>query len=224
MTILVMDGGEGNLGMVTTFCYHDQAKVEAFKVISALHQCDSPEPSVVVVRRFTNLPYLPLGHFCLFYLDVITLSRGTSSAQFPLDQVCLCSLLPYSTIEVVLAWEEGEEELMVYPFFQETLRESSKKGQCLSDQILLSVSSLPPVPVEKKAPRWRKDLAFTWPYSSCKISTRQESSWNGSLLMKYRGWLGSTKIGGTGWPGNMRKGEPRWLKRQTLPSRRSSLR
>ena len=42
MVVLVMDGvGEGNLGMVTTFCHHDQAKVEASEVLSALCQCDS---------------------------------------------------------------------------------------------------------------------------------------------------------------------------------------
>ena len=42
MAILFMDGmGEGNLGMVTTFCHHDQAKVEASKALSALCQCDS---------------------------------------------------------------------------------------------------------------------------------------------------------------------------------------
>ena len=55
MVILVTDGvGEGNLGMVTTFCLNDQAKVEASKALSALCQCDLLEPSVVVVRRYTN--------------------------------------------------------------------------------------------------------------------------------------------------------------------------
>ena len=32
--ILVMDGvGEGNLGLTTTFCHHDQAKAEASKAL-----------------------------------------------------------------------------------------------------------------------------------------------------------------------------------------------
>ena len=36
MAILVIDGvGEGNLGMVTTFCYHDQSKMEASNAHSA---------------------------------------------------------------------------------------------------------------------------------------------------------------------------------------------
>ena len=46
IAVLVMNGvGEGNLGMVTTFCHHDQAKVEASEVLSVLCQCNSLEPS-----------------------------------------------------------------------------------------------------------------------------------------------------------------------------------
>ena len=58
--ILVTDGvGEGNLGTVTTFYHHNQAKLEDSKALSALCQCDSLEPSVVVVRRYTNSAYIP---------------------------------------------------------------------------------------------------------------------------------------------------------------------
>ena len=79
--ILVTDGvGEGNLGMVTTFCCHDQSKMEASNALSALHQCNSPEPRVVVVRRYTNTPYIPQGSSLLLYLYVSTLSRDASSA------------------------------------------------------------------------------------------------------------------------------------------------
>ena len=95
--ILITSGvGEENLGMMTVFCYHDQNKMEAIYALSALCQCDSPEPSVVVVRRYTNIPYIPQGTSWLLYLNVSTLSRGTSSIQFPLDHLCLQSLLPYS--------------------------------------------------------------------------------------------------------------------------------
>ena len=67
MVIFITDGvGEGYLGMVTTFCHHHQAKVEASEMLSALHQCDSLEPSVVVVWRFTNSPYLPWGPLVSF--------------------------------------------------------------------------------------------------------------------------------------------------------------
>ena len=61
MLILITDGvGEGNLGMVTTLCHHEQAKMEASDALSVLHhQCNSPEPNKVVVRRYTNTPYIP---------------------------------------------------------------------------------------------------------------------------------------------------------------------
>ena len=60
MAILVTHGvGKGNLGMVITFYFHNQAQMEASNALSALHQCDLPEPSVVVVRRYTNTPYIP---------------------------------------------------------------------------------------------------------------------------------------------------------------------
>ena len=57
MVILITDRvGERNLGMLTTFCHHDQAKVEVSEILPALYQHDSLEPSVVVVRMFTNSP------------------------------------------------------------------------------------------------------------------------------------------------------------------------
>ena len=60
MTILITDGvGEESLGMVTVFCCHDQNKMEASDALSALCQWDPPEPSVVVIRRYTNTPYIP---------------------------------------------------------------------------------------------------------------------------------------------------------------------
>ena len=70
MAILGADGvGEGNLGMVTTFWHHDEAKVEVFKELSALHQCNMPEPSAMVVQKFTNSASLPQGSFGILYLD-----------------------------------------------------------------------------------------------------------------------------------------------------------
>ena len=79
---------EGSLGMVTTFCCHDQSKVETSEVLSTLHQQNSPKWSVVVVKVFANFPY-PLGSSSFIYLDVTTLSSGGLTAQFPLDQPCL---------------------------------------------------------------------------------------------------------------------------------------
>ena len=97
MAILITDGvGEENLGMVTTFCHHDQTEMEASDALSALYQHDSPKPSVVVVRRYTNTSYIPQGTSWLLYLDVSTLAGCASSAQFPLDHLHLQRLLPYS--------------------------------------------------------------------------------------------------------------------------------
>ena len=60
IVILVRDGvGKGNLGMVTTFCHHEQFKRETSDALSALCQHDLPESSVVVVKRYTNNPYIP---------------------------------------------------------------------------------------------------------------------------------------------------------------------
>ena len=79
MVILVIDGmGEGSLGMVTTFCHHEQAKVEASEVFSALHQHDFQEPSVIAVKKLTNSLYLPWGSFSFLYPDVTTFFRGMS--------------------------------------------------------------------------------------------------------------------------------------------------
>ena len=140
MAILVTDGvGEGNLGMVTSFCFHDKAKIEASDAHSTLCQHDSLEPGVVVVRRYTNTSYIPHGSSHFLYLDVSTLSRVASSVQFPLGQLCLCRLLPYSDIEEVLSWEEGKVGLKVFPYFQKVLWQSLEEEHCLSNLISLSV-------------------------------------------------------------------------------------
>ena len=94
MGILITDGvGEGHLGMVTTFCYHNQIKMEASDGLFALHQCDLPKPSVVLVKRYTNTPYIPQGTSTFLYADVGTLSRGTSSMKFSVSLGLKCYFL-----------------------------------------------------------------------------------------------------------------------------------
>ena len=88
--ILLTDGvGEGDLGMVMVFCHPDQARIEACDALSAIHQHNSSEPSVMVVRRYSNIPYIPRGMSHSLFLDMGTISGGTASAQFPLDKLCL---------------------------------------------------------------------------------------------------------------------------------------
>ena len=78
LAILDMDGvGRGRLGMKTTFCQSNQANLESSDTLSALVQWDSPEWGVVVVKVFTNSPYLLWGSLSSPYLDITTLSAGT---------------------------------------------------------------------------------------------------------------------------------------------------
>ena len=129
-------GGERKPGH--TSCHHDQAKIEASNTLSALHQCDS---LVVVVRRYTNTPYIPQGSSHFLYMDISTLSGGTSSAQFLLDWLHLYRLLSFSDTEVVLLQEEGEMGWKVFPHFQEALWQSAEQEHHLFKLISLSVTS-----------------------------------------------------------------------------------
>ena len=75
MTVLITNWVEdGSLGMVTTFCCHDQAKVESSEILSTLCQWDSSELRIVVIKIFANSLYFPQESSSLLYLDVTTLS------------------------------------------------------------------------------------------------------------------------------------------------------
>ena len=75
MAILITDWvGEENLGMVTVFCHHDQNKNGDICCTLCPTPAWLPQPRVVVVRRYTNTPYIPWRTSQLLYLDVSTLS------------------------------------------------------------------------------------------------------------------------------------------------------
>ena len=60
MAILMTDGlGKGDLGMMTTFCSHNQTELEASEALTAFHQHGLSEPRVFMVRRYTNTPFIP---------------------------------------------------------------------------------------------------------------------------------------------------------------------
>ena len=167
MVSLVTNGvEEGNLGMVTTFCCHNQAKMEATNPLSALHQCDSLKPSMVVVSMYTNTLYIPWGTFHFLYLDVSTLYGGAFSAQFPLDCLHLHRLLPSSEAKVVLPQEEGEVGLKVFPHSWEVLWQSSGEKYHLSDLVLLSVCSSVLLSHQEEGTQMEKESdchpAFQW--------------------------------------------------------------
>ena len=159
--IVITDGvGEGKLGMVNTFCCHDQAKMETSDALSVLHQYDTPVTSVAVVRRYTNTPYIPLGTSHFLYIDMSTLSGGASSAQFPLAWLCLHRLLPFSEAEVVLPHDEGEVGLKVYPHSQEVLWKSSEEEHCLSDPVLLSIPLSTLLPHQEQGTQMEEQLGY----------------------------------------------------------------
>ena len=104
MAVMIANGvGKGDLGMMSTFCSHNQVRMEASEVLTALHQCDLPEPSVFVVRRCINNPFIPQGISRLLYLNVSDLSISASSTQFPLNHLHVWKLLPYLKTEVLLS-------------------------------------------------------------------------------------------------------------------------
>ena len=218
MAILVTDRvEEGNLGMVTIFCQPDQSKMEASDAVYALHQHDSPDPGVVVVRRYINTPYIPGGSSCLLYLDVSTLSGGASSTQFLWDWLCLCRLLPFSGTEVVLPWEEGEIRLKVFLHFQEAFWQSSEEEHCLCNLISLFVPLLAPHPHQEEGTQTEGGSGFHLPSSFYKMSIKPELSWGVSWSRKHRRWLKDMMIGRSNRAGGMKGGKHRWLSRQMPP-------
>ena len=77
-----------------------------------------------------RIPTLPtsLGEMShALYLDMGTFSGGGVSAQFPLDRLYLCWLLPFSEIEVLLPSMVGGEGLEMYPNLPEFLWVSSEE-------------------------------------------------------------------------------------------------
>ena len=61
-----------------------------------------------------------------------------------------------------------------------------------------------PIPIKKRAPRQRKDQAFTQPSSFYKMSIKPELNWSVSWPRKHRTWLKDMKISGSNLPGDMR--------------------
>ena len=135
--------------MVTIFCSHNQVKMEASEVLTTLHLCNSPEPSIFMVRRYTNTPFIPQRASRLLYLDVSDILRGASSAQLPLNCLHLQKLLPYSETKVLLPCEEGETGYRTYPFSQEVLWKCFKELCYLSNPVSPSMPSpAPPTHLE----------------------------------------------------------------------------
>ena len=223
--------------MVMVFCYCDQARIEACGAPSALCQCNSSEPRMMVVRRYSNTPYIPRGMSHSLYLDVGTFSEGAASTQFQLDWLHLCWLLHFNRTDVLLPHEVGEERLETYPHLPEILWVSSDEEQCLSYLISLPVPTLAPPPHLEECTQTEGWLGCH-PASTqtegglgCHPASTQtegglgyhpslillweanqaDPNWIMSSSRKYRSWLKGANIRRPNRPGGMQCGGHRWL-------------
>ena len=111
-----------------------------------LDQCDLSEPSVVVVRRYSNTPYIPRGMSLSLYLDMDTLLGDVTSTQFLLDRLCLHWLLPFSRTQVLLPCDVREEGLEIYLLSQ---REFGGGTRSFWSNLPVSPPLVPPTQLEE---------------------------------------------------------------------------
>ena len=98
---------------------------------------------------------ISLKGLLFLYLD-----RGTFSAQFPLDWLCPCRLLPFSETEVVLPHEEGKVGLKVYPHSQEGLGKSSEEEYHFSDHVLPLIPFLDLLPYQEQGTQTEEQSGY----------------------------------------------------------------
>ena len=233
---LIIDGvGESDLGMVTVLFHAKQARIEFCNALSILHQHYSCQLSVVVVRRYTNTPYILGGISCSLYLDMSALSGGDTSAQFPLYRVWLCQLLPFGDTEVLLPITLAGEGLKMYPHLLEFLWDSAEEDHHLSTPVSLSIILPAPIsPLEVciqtegglgshpactkrevgKAvilPVLRqKGWGITLPLSFCGKPIKPGLSWSVSSSRRHRNWLKNVSTSEPNRPGGTQIGGHRW--------------
>ena len=204
---------KGDLGMVTTFCSHNQVKMEASEVLTTLHQHDSPEPSIFKVRRYTNTPFIPQGTSRFLYLDVSDLPRGTSSAKFPLNCLHLWKLLPYSKTEVLLPHEEGETGYITYPLYQEVLWKCSEEPCHLSNPVSLSMPSPATPPCLEEGIQMEERLGHN-PALQCL------EDFNQARVRRLRSLIINIMLGKTKWREDMSRNGKEWARKETIPSKK----
>ena len=172
--------------------------MEVFNALTALHQCDSSKPTGVVERRYTNTPYIPQGSYSLPYLDVSTLPGGASSTIFPLDQLCVHRLFPFSDTEVVFSQEEGEWGWKCFPISKRLYGKDQKREHNLSNPILLSVPLSAPSSLSRRGhPGGGRIGLPPSPQASTRFQSIQISAgvWVGPRKHKYS--LKDMMIGGS---------------------------
>ena len=229
--ILITDGvGESDLGMVMVFCHPNQVKIEACDALPALHLLASSDPSMVVVRRYSNTPYIPRVMSHTLYLDMDTFSRGIASAQFPLDRLHLCWLLPFSESEVQQPNEGREEGLKTCPHLPEFLWDRLEEEHHLSNPISLSIPLLAPALLLEECTQTKVGLnsqPCLHPDRRVRVSIFSQTSMgiqSSQLSRRHRNWLKGGSISKPKRPGSIQCRGHRCLIQLMLLYRRCCLR
>ena len=195
MVILITDGdGKGDLGMVTAFCSHNQVKIEASEVFTAICQHDSPMPTVFMVRRYTNTPLISQVTSKLLYLNVSDLPQGTSSGKFPLDYLLLRSNFHILRLKHSYPMKRGRWGTEHIPFLQRFYENAPKSCTASPTQCYYQCLYQPP-PCQEKSIQMGENQAITWPFNAYKTSIRIELDWKVSKARRLRSWSINIMLG-----------------------------
>ena len=222
MVILVTDRvGEWNLGMVTTFCHHNQAKMEASDAFSALHLCNSLEPSALIVRRYTNTPYIPGGSSHLPYLHMSILSGGASSTQSHWTSYVYAGCSPSLTLGCSCLEKRERWDWKCFPTSYMLHGKAQKRSTISLTWFCCQSLHQPLIPIKKRAPRLGGGSGFHQALKLLHDVNQARAQLECELAQENRSWLKDTTRGRSNWLGGMREGKHRWSSRQMPPFKRS---
>ena len=235
MVILVTEGiSEGNLGLMTVYCQSDQKRVDLSDALSTLVRWDYANPVMVAVKVFTNMPFFLWGSSGYPYFHVTTPYVGTTTALFPLAHLQLCRLLPYSSTQVILPWENEVDEPKVLPIIKEMLWDSPEDGHHLCTPVHLSVPTISTQSNREASSQTKEMLGLSpslrqlQPVTQAKVQLEWELPLKGERLAKDYDdqWARVAWEEEDQWARmaqRKRTSGPRWLSWLTPPSGRSAL-
>ena len=164
------------------------------------------EPSMVVVNRYSNTPYIPWGTTHSLYLDVGTFPGGVTSTQLPLDRPSLCWLLLLAGLRCFYHVKWGKWGWRHTPISQS------------SYWMVWRRNTIFPIPSPCQFPCWlllhnwrgtqteggsdcchastqmEGGQATTHPSNSYRTTTRPEFNWNISSSRRHRIWPKGTSL------------------------------
>ena len=108
-----------------------------------------------------SFPKEPIGYSTSMW---VTFLRAHLPPQFPLDNLHLWKLPPYSKTEAHLPHEEGEMEYRTYPFSQEVLWKCSEESHCLSNPVALTMPSSTLPSLLKEGMQLDVELGYNWAF------------------------------------------------------------